>query len=126
MENEIKWQSQFEAIKLLKEWSTALVVIQSGALAIIGNILKNGDNVDHFSWIFASMVSFLASILVAANVIGGIPPIVQRLPKLVDSCDDIYKMKNYLGIPLWILAFFQHILFFAGILCFVWYIYLNS
>ncbi|MCK9377557.1 MAG: hypothetical protein M0P73_15570 [Syntrophobacterales bacterium] len=126
MEKEIKWQPQFEAIKLLKEWSTALVVIQSGALAIIGNILKNGDTVNHLNWIFVSMVSFLASILVAVNVIGAIPPIVQRLPKLVESCDDIYKMKNYLGIPLWILAFFQHILFFSGILCFVWFIYLNA
>lgn len=76
MGKENKWQSQFEAIKLLKEWSTALVVIQSGALAIIGNFLYNGGIVNHFHWIFASIVSFLASILVAANVIGAIPPIV--------------------------------------------------
>jgi hypothetical protein len=123
---ENKYTPFFEALKLLKEWSTALVVIQTGAIAVLGGLVKDGKILGSFSWLTTSLVCFLASILIAANVIGAIPPIVQKLPELVDKYGDIYKMRNYLGIPLWMLAFMEHILFAAGLIAFGGFVYFQA
>ena len=120
---EHKIQPYFEALNLLKQWSTALVVTQTGAMAVLGGLLKNTSGLTAQPWLATCIVSFLASILVAANVIGAIPPIVQKLPALVEEYNDIYKMPNYFGIPLWVLAFFQHLLFAVGVIAFGGFIY---
>lgn len=74
----------FEALKLLKEWSTALVLVQTGAMAVLGGIIKDGIAANQKPWLAASFVCFLVSILGAAHVIGAIPKIVQNLPALID------------------------------------------
>jgi hypothetical protein len=117
------WKLHFEALKLLKEWSTALVVIQTGAMAVLGGLLKNGSVGEAKIWLAISLACFLASILVAANVIGAIPPIVQKLPELVPKYGDIYKMRNFLGIPVWVLAFGEHLFFAGGLITFGGFIY---
>jgi len=38
---ELKYEPFHEALKLLKEWSTALVVIQTGAMAVLGGLVKD-------------------------------------------------------------------------------------
>lgn len=123
MSDQPKWMPQFEAFKLLKEWSTALVVVQSGAIAVLGGMLKETNQGDHFPWLAVSLAGFLCSILISANVIGAIPYIVQRLPELIVKQKDIYRMRNYIGIPIWVLAFAQHLLFAVGMLSFVGYLY---
>jgi hypothetical protein len=115
---ESKYEPFHEALKLLKEWSTALVVIQTGAMAVLGGLVKDGVNTDAFPWLVTSLVCFLVSILVAAHVTGAIPPIMQKLPELVERYGDIYKMPNYFRIPLGVLAFSEHILFAVGLGCF--------
>lgn len=45
MKDKEAWSPQLEAFKLLKEWSTALVVVQSGAIAVIGALLKERNTV---------------------------------------------------------------------------------
>jgi hypothetical protein len=108
-----------ESLKVLKDWSMALVVVQSGALAVLGGLLKGGEIIIITPWLLASVFFFVASILVAANVIGAIPPIIQRLPEMLERYNDIYKMPNYLGIPLWVLAFTQHVFAAMGLISFV-------
>src|SRR5687767_7468063 len=107
---------RFEALKLLKEWSTALVLIQTGAMTILGSVLK-GDNAEN-PFLRATFVFFLASIMVAAHVIGAIPDIVQNLREKMQEQRDIYKMRNRFGISLAWLATAEHIFFALGIFAF--------
>ena len=115
-QHDLQWH--LEAIKFLKEWSTSLVVIQSGALAVIGHILTDGGLTTKRWIIVLSMISFLLSIATAAHLIGAIPYLVQHFPKRLKAQADIYRMTNYFGIPLWCLALTQHVFFFVGIIAF--------
>ena len=114
-----------EALKLLKEWSTALVVIQTAAIAVLGGIVKDGNVGLAKPWLGVAFVCFLISILVAANLIGAMPRIVQNLETLVKRHGDIYRMRNALGIPLTVLALLEHLFFAAGIASFAYVLYLK-
>lgn len=108
MGSDQKWTPYLEAIKLLKEWSTALVVIQTGALAVLGGLVKDGNVTNPTSWLASSLGFFLASILVAAHVIGAIPLIVQHLPQLAERHGDIYtKCGTFSGYPYGFLHFWS-------------------
>lgn len=123
MKDKEAWSPQLEAFKLLKEWSTALVVVQSGAIAVIGALLKESNTVIELPYFGLSLICFVGSILVSAHVVGTIPYNVQRLPELILKQKDIYRMRNYIGIPIWVLAFVQHLLFTGGMLSFVGFLY---
>ena len=99
------------------------MIVQSGAIAVLGGLLKEANQTAHSPWLAISLGCLLGSMLVSAHVIGAIPHIVQRLPELILNQKDIYRMHNYFGIPIWILAFAQHILFVVGMVSFVGYLY---
>jgi hypothetical protein len=44
----------FEALELLREWSTALVVVQTGALALLGGLI-DAETVRGSCWLVASL-----------------------------------------------------------------------
>jgi len=112
----------FEALKLLKEWSTALVVVQTGTLALLGSLLQAGK-VRESTWLAVALACFVVSMLFAANVLGAIPGLVQDLPQLVERHGDIYRMRNRIGIPLTVLALGEHTFFVAGILSLCTYLW---
>ena len=114
-----------QALRFLKEWSTALVVIQTGLLAVIGGLLKVGSFSEVTIWLAISLISFSLSILVAASVIGAIPRIIQQLAVYIEKYKSIYRIRNALGIPIWVLTSIQHILFAVGIISFVVFILLE-
>jgi len=114
---------RLEALKLLKEWSTALVVVQTGAMAVLGGLIKDSKMMSVKPWISISLGCFLASILITANVIGAIPGMVQQLSESTKNNRDIYQMRNYFGIPLWIFALCQHLFFAAGLVAFGGFVY---
>jgi hypothetical protein len=119
-----KEQRAFEAIRLLKEWSTAIVVVQSGALAVIGGLIKDGSfNSAEVVWLIISVCSFIISIVFAANVIGALPLIVEELSDNINKYKSIYKIRNFIGIPLWFLAFLQHLFAVIGLISFGYFIY---
>jgi hypothetical protein len=109
----------FEALKLLKEWSTTLLVLQTGILTAVGAFIDKAKLKDGRLSLIASMIFFAASVVIALNVIGTIPWATQRLPELVAKYHDIYKFPNYIGIPIWVLAFGQHTCFIIAIGFFV-------
>lgn len=114
--NPDEYNYYLEALRFLKEWSTAIVVVESAVLAVLGGMLKDANIVEGNRTLFAlGLFSIIISIFFCANVIGAIPPITQFLPENVKKHKDIYKMRNYAGVPLWILAFFQHIFALSGI-----------
>lgn len=105
----------FECLKLLKDWSTGLVFVQTGAIAVFGGLAQK----DSFepNWMFGgALICFLLSIAFAANVVGVIAYRMQYLPDLVQQYpDNIYRIRNYFRIPLWVLAFLEHAFFVFGI-----------
>jgi len=116
MNNNENINFHLEALKFLKEWSTAIVVVESAILAVLGGMLKDSNIVAGNRTLLAlGLTAIIISIFFCANVIGAIPPITQFLPENVRKYKDIYKMRNYAGVPLWILAFFQHLFALLGI-----------
>jgi hypothetical protein len=93
-----------EALKLVKDFSNGLVVVQSAALGVIGSLLKQPPSGWHLILTFLLLLSIIYSIWVGAVWISGtIPYIVQNLPSKLDfklSMDevfDIYKEKGGVG-----------------------------
>ena len=110
----------FEALRLLKEWSIILLIIQAAIhIAIIFIIafvdVQSIEKVRKL--LIYTLVFSTLSILVGLNVIGTIPWSTQALPGLVAKYHDIYKFPNYIGIPIWVLAFSQHIFFILTMVC---------
>lgn len=115
-----------EALKLLRGWSTTLLAIQTVFvifLSVIGVLFENDRTRKGCRPLYTSLAFFVLSVIVALNVIGTIPWSTQRLPNLVTVYHDIYQFPNYLGVPIWILAFCQHMCFLLGLLSFAYFVY---
>ena len=87
---------RIEALKLVKEWSIGLIVVQSGAVAVIGTLLNQPPTGWFLVLVIALFISLIASIWFGAvSVVGTIPFIVQKLPEN-PKCD-IYEHKGGIG-----------------------------
>jgi hypothetical protein len=89
-------KNDLEALKFLKEWSSWLAAIETGAIAIIGTMTKDIKPPDHIpllAQVFASTATlgFLISLLGAGYLLLGLPGIAQRLPPAAHK--DIFSMK---------------------------------
>jgi hypothetical protein len=90
--------SRIEALKLIKEWSAGMIVVQSGAIAVVGAMLGTVP-----TWFALALVIYLLLVLVASiyvgavAVVGTIPFITQSIPD--DPTCDVYSrrggLKNY-------------------------------
>lgn len=95
-----------EALKLVKDFSNGLVVVQSAAIGVIGTLLKQPPSGWHLIVTISLLLSIIYSIWVGAVWISGtIPYIVQNLPsKLVSKQSknevfDIYSERGGVGGP---------------------------
>ena len=104
-----------EALNFLKHWCTGLVAIQTGAMAVLGSLVKDMDKSIPMFWFGFAIICFLVSIFIAAHVLGAIPMIAQKLPEEKEIDTNIYRIRNYFKIPIWIFAFLQHLFFIGGI-----------
>lgn len=81
----------FEALKLIADWSKWIVTLQPAAIAAIGGLVKLNDHARLGIWtklsLTGAVVCFLYSILVAANLLYCMPRVLGRLsrPKIVDE-----------------------------------------
>jgi hypothetical protein len=115
----MKEQNILVAIGLLKDWSNCLLVVQSGALGIIGAMVKDSRTTKARLLALVSVSFFVLSICAAANLIGSLPYLAQA----ADSIKDIYLEEGNLNIPIRHNATAQVILFILGLiafLCFTW------
>ncbi len=115
-----------EALKFLKDWSTILLTLQTVIfifLTCIYLFFENEKLKRVRSWLIAALTFSVLSILIALNVIGTIPWSIQNLSNLESQYHNIYQFPNYIGIPIWVLAFSQHICFIFAIICFMILIY---
>jgi hypothetical protein len=86
-----------EALRLVKEWSQGLVVVQSAAIGVIGALLKQPPTGLQLLVTILLLLSLVFSIWVGAvGVSGTVPFIAQRLPMLLtqDPHLDIYAQKG--------------------------------
>ena len=116
----------FEALKLLKAWSTILLTLQAVLfifLACACLFMKNEKLRPMERWMTASILFSALSIVIALNVIGTIPWSVQSLPDFATKYHNIYQFPNYIGIPIWTLAFGQHIFFIFAMFCLMVFLY---
>ena len=115
--------NQLDALKLLKDWSSWLVSIQTAVLALLAlwgkDKVQLPDRTARLVFLF-----FGLSIFFATFVLAGVPSIAQRLSGKVN----IYKMPLFEWLPagtgwlrtLWFFAFMEHMLFLTGLACFMW------
>jgi hypothetical protein len=110
-------QAKLEAIKLIKDWSSWMVGVQT---ALIGAVMfgKLWGNADRFRTFHSALVCFTLSIICAGILMGGLPEVVERIPQMssvsvYDECLTIGK-REILGIRFLIIV--QHLLFVAGLL----------
>lgn len=92
---------KLEALKLIKEWSKGLIVVQSAAIVVVGGLLQSKPPT-LVSLIIAGILSFflIASIYMGAvSIIGTIPYIVQNLPQ--QPRGDIYAERGGLKLKRW-------------------------
>lgn len=86
-----------EALKLVKEWSQGLVLVQSAAIGVIGALLKQPPSGVHLLLTILLLACLVFSIWVGAVWVSGtVPSIAQRLPALLAQNPDldIYRQKG--------------------------------
>ncbi|WP_426991167.1 hypothetical protein [Methylomonas sp. CM2] len=99
-------KNQLEAIKLLKDWSTWLVTVQTGVLGLFGLQGKTLNDL--------TLTCFIISIVIATFILGALPSILQRS----EDDSNIHQMIlfEWFPAPLYVAAFLQHILFIIGVI----------
>lgn len=115
-----------EAVKQIKDWAIWVTGIQTGAIAILGSLLKDGVSRTLSRWAIATLVCFVLSILAAVWLVLLLPLITEQLPKLSDpDIQDIYDipLPRVLPIPLGTMATIMHLCFVLGIICFALFVY---
>ena len=123
------YERALEAIKLLKDWSTWLAGIQTGAIAVVGALLRDGRPGKH-KWLPpACLTAFSLSLLAAAWLLGTLPRLIFLLTTGVSTTNDIiakvipfYLLPPYVTSPvrLGLMVTFEHMFFLIGIALFSW------
>lgn len=120
-------QLYLDALKILNNWSVTLLILQFAIFithVFICLFLYDDKFDDYRFWLNASLTFSALSIIIALNVIGTLPWSIQRLPELSMKYQNIYQFPNYIGIPIWMLAFGQHLFFVFSLLSITIYILL--
>ena len=116
----------FEALNLLMDWCTVLLIIQTAifiTLIIIAMHLEEEKHKKIRISIIITVIFSALSILIGLNVLGTIPWSTQNLLSMVTKYHDIYQFRNYIGVPIWVIAFGQHVFFFLSMISLVLFIY---
>ncbi|HEV8718153.1 MAG TPA: hypothetical protein VGX03_35725 [Candidatus Binatia bacterium] len=108
-------QHVLAALDLLKDWSNSLLVVQSGALAVIGALVKESRSRKTRLFALCSVACFVISICAAANLLGSLPYLAQK----ADVVSSIYREEGNLNIPISYSATAQVIFFVCGLVAFI-------
>jgi hypothetical protein len=115
-----KAQAKLESIKMVREWSTWLIAIQTTVCAFLWNILKERGLKDlsgitlHCGWL-----AFSFSIIIATVLISRLPTLIENLADESSSDKSIFTYPlRILGINLnlKILLIAEHVCFLLGVL----------
>ena len=113
-------EGKLAALNLLKDWSNILLVVQMGAIGFIGTLLPKTSNSLARYLALVSIVCFMCSVIGAANLLGSLPMIAQR----INSVENIYKASGNWGFTIEQSASLQAICLGFGVFffkAFVWF-----
>ena len=116
-----------KALELLKYWSSMLQFIEIVVfISIIILIVFGNPETIRQRWrsLYAAILFTTLSIVFGLNVLGTLPWSMQQLPKLYSTYGDIYQFPNFIGIPVWIIAFAQHLNAVIGFACLLYLIFI--
>jgi hypothetical protein len=111
--------AQLEAVKLIADWAKWLVTIETAGLAVIGGVLKAGDNALPISarvCLTMAVSSFVVSIAAAAFFLLSLPEITERLSGGHGSV--WLREDSVIGIRLQTLAIVESLFFGVGVVAF--------
>ncbi|MBW4529447.1 MAG: hypothetical protein KME02_02045 [Aphanothece saxicola GSE-SYN-MK-01-06B] len=89
--------NHLEALKLVRDWSSGLIIVESAAIGVIGSLLRQSPTGWYGLLTALLLVSLVGSIWVGAVwVVGTIPSIAEKLPTLlqVEPQLSIYEQKG--------------------------------
>src|ERR1044071_7997472 len=116
-----------EALKLVKDWSAALIVIQSGLIAVVGGLLKTPVP-ENVVWLTGVLLALLiVSIYIGSVMVSGTVPYIVQMLADQPRCD-IYAQtggnaKGRLAkISLGRVCLFQGPFFVASLVLFAWFV----
>jgi hypothetical protein len=89
--------NHLEALKLVRDWSSGLILVQSAAIGVVGTLLRQPTTGWYGILTALLLVSLVGSIWVGAVwVVGTIPYIAEKLPTLLQAGSQlsIYDQKG--------------------------------
>jgi len=116
----------YKALELIKHWSSLLQIIETlimVSIIFIVALAKNEYNKKSRRSLFLASLFTILSIIIGLNVLGTLPWVTQSLPQLAITYSDVYQYPNYIGIPIWILAFAQHLMSVLGMCCLIYFVF---
>lgn len=115
-----------ESVKLIKDWAIWVTGIQTGAIAILGSLVKDGVPRIHLKWVVAALIFFVLSILAAVWLVLLLPSVTEQLyaPNHQDI-QPLYDIPLHHMIPIRLgtMATIMHLCFIFGIVCFAMFVY---
>ena len=119
-----------ESVKQIKDWAIWVTGIQTGAIAVLGSLMKDGVSRKPLRWATAALVFFVLSILVAIWLVLLLPSVMEQLynSSAQGSTVEIYDIHPHLlhrPVParLGTIATVMHLCFVFGIICFAVFVY---
>lgn len=103
-----KSRGNINALTLLKDWSVTVIAVDTGLLTALGVALISGAVKSGRPLLTTGIYLLALSLLVTLFVLGALPLIAERLIEENRDSPSIYLHKNWLGIPIWLLAFTGH------------------
>jgi hypothetical protein len=121
--------ASLEGARLLKEWSSWMVTVELGVIALIGSgFFKDGKMLPLPVWCKIVIISFGLSIASAAHLLSGLPWVVHKMadPNRNDDPDreNFFQGAVTTEFPLrhakvWMLCVLQHFFFYVGLLALI-------
>jgi hypothetical protein len=118
---------QIEAAKALENWSKWLISIETALSAVLIALAQSGQLSAHPELPFFALSCFVSSVLVATALLGNIPATILDAPhenteifgRVIPGIYNrkfLHSVEHWLlGLPNWLLASLEHLLFAAGL-----------
>ena len=117
-----KSQAKLESLKMVKEWSSWLIALQTAICAFLWNVLKA---LEIKSWLdfflYFGWFAFSLSLLIATVLVSRLPYMIENLPESSSDRSVLSEPISIIGgqIRLKSLLIAEHICFIIGVLCLV-------
>lgn len=117
-----KSRGNIDALNLLKDWSVTVIAVDTGLLTALGVARITNAVTDGKEVLTIGICLLALSLLVALFVLGALPLVAEQIRENEGAAPSIYAHKNWLGIPLWFMAFTGHVALLAAVAVLGWFL----